>query len=233
MCHQHKGRESIQPALQAKGLEGRRGRVCRGGGWAGLLQTEFPIRVRKLWQSDYLLWLPAFPWTPAMRECHSCEGKVGCHWHVAIRVLQHNQKEQRCRSCKVTLGPGSGKEPWWMLTQNCSQPGGHLVPERSRKREEVKISTLQQLAFHRFLEADREFWVVTTNNILTLLSDFFFRFDLKYVLNSQSCYLNKHNAITQDTILSTKVLRRLWLENSQYLLCYSELQEDNAGWGKN
>lgn len=30
-CHQHKGRESIQPDLQAKGLEGGRGRVCGGG----------------------------------------------------------------------------------------------------------------------------------------------------------------------------------------------------------
>lgn len=75
-----------------------------------------------------------------MRECHSCGGKVGCRWHAATHVQPHNRKERRCRSCKATLGPGSDKEPCWMLTQNCLQLVDHLVP-KSRKREEVKIIT--------------------------------------------------------------------------------------------
>lgn len=57
-CHQHKGGESIKPAVQAEGLEGSRGGirdqgkgegVLRGGApRVKLLQTEFPIRVQKL-----------------------------------------------------------------------------------------------------------------------------------------------------------------------------------------
>lgn len=42
-----------------------------------------------------------------------------------------------------------------MLTQNCLQLGDRLVPKRSRKREEVKIITLEWLTFHQFLEKHR------------------------------------------------------------------------------
>lgn len=100
-----------------------------------------------------------------------------------------------------------------MLTQNCLQLGDHLVPKRSRKREEVKIITLERLTFHEFLERSR-MSVLSSNNILTLLSDFLlllFRLDSFYILNAFTVLLLKH-------ILSTKILRRLQPENSQYLL---------------